>query len=117
MATERVELCDGILYKGERHTTVIIRTPTVGDNIQADDQSKDKSALYFSLALMVACIVKIGTTDENDVFVSEIPHDALPPDMLLQLSESDLELLQVARDFLKKKVAWTRKKIPISAQQ
>ncbi|WP_434679795.1 phage tail assembly protein [Enterobacter sp. PTB] len=82
----------GVEYNGEMHRDFVLRLPTVGDEIDASDADVPDSG--FGVALMAACLEKLGT----------IPKENLTYDLLRGLLSEDYEQLRVVRDELKKKL-------------
>jgi hypothetical protein len=97
MVSEKVNLLVGVIYENKRYKQLTMRAPIVRDSIEAEEESKEKGILFLSLAMLSKMIIEFGA----------IPKESINPDLLVQLSDEDFELLQNVRGFLKKKTHWS----------
>jgi hypothetical protein len=108
MLTETVYLSEGILVEGQRHKAVVLRAPIVRDSLEIEKESEGKGVVYISLSLLSKSILKIGTTGKDGGFTQEVPREKITVDALGSMNEEDLERLQNAREYLKKKIHWQK---------
>jgi phage FluMu protein gp41 len=108
MLTEIVHLTEGIAIDGRRFKAVLLRAPMVKDSLDVEKESEHKGILYTSIALIIKSIVEVGAMDKAGTWSEKVPMEKVTVDAVGTLNEEDLERLQVARDFLKKKHTWQR---------
>jgi len=108
MLTEIVHLSEGFAIKGRRFKTAVIRAPIVADSLDVEKESERKGILYTSISLIIKSIIKVGDMDKTGNWTELVPWEEITVEAVGTLNEDDLERLQVARDFLKKKQSWQR---------
>ena len=108
MLTEKIHLTEGIAIAGKRYRDVVVRAAIIQDTLDIEKESKDQGIVYMSLALLVKSIVELGNTDKDGAFIERAAREDMSVDALGTLNETDLERLQVARDYLKKKQQWRK---------
>ncbi|WP_281661446.1 hypothetical protein [Microvirgula aerodenitrificans] len=97
MMTEKDSLVYGIEYpagSGTLHYDFEVMMPTIGINVRAMEQHPDASAIVLTVAMMAACLVRIG----------DIPRDAITFELLDgELDPEDYDVVNAVWSRLKKK--------------
>lgn len=81
MITEKITLLDGIEYEGVTHRDLVIRQQKIRDSIDAldDDRAQNNNA-YMGLAVLAGQVISLGS----------IPKDKITPELLMDLSDDDM---------------------------
>ena len=97
--TETVFLTTGVELNGKAQREVVIRIGIIQDSIDTEQECEGKGLLVKSLNLLKKQIIKFGSMPANEITV----------DLLGALTETDLDLLREAGEFLKKKALWQKR--------
>jgi phage FluMu protein gp41 len=108
MLTEKIHLLEGISIGGQRYKTVVLRAPIVKDSLEIEKETDGKGVVYISLLLLSKSIIEVGNTDASGELSAIVPKEKITVEALGTLNEEDLERMQQARDYLKKKLHWQR---------
>lgn len=85
----------GIEYGGRPQKDFILRPQIVRDSIEAmEDERAKKNNSYFGLCLLTKQIVKLG----------DIPCEKITPDLVMQLTDVDFEILVKAKEALESRL-------------
>lgn len=95
MEREKGTLAVGLHYEGILHKEFVLRPQIVGDSIEAlEDERAQKNNSYFGLCLLTKQIVKLGN----------IPQDKITPELVMQLTDVDFEILVKAKEALESRL-------------
>lgn len=95
MEQEKGSLAVGIEHDGRIHKEFILRPQIVRDSIEAmEDERAQKSNSYFGLCLLTKQIVKLG----------DVPYAKITPDLVMQLTDVDFEILVKAKEALESRL-------------
>jgi phage FluMu protein gp41 len=95
MDQEKGKLAVGIEYDGRIHKDFMLRPQIVRDSIEAmENERAQKSNSYFGLCLLTKQIVKLG----------EVPQEKITPDLVMQLTDVDFEILVKAKEALESRL-------------
>jgi phage FluMu protein gp41 len=95
MEQEKGTLGTGVVYEGKTHKDFVLRPQIVKDSIEAmEDERAKKSNSYFGLCLLTKQIDKLG----------EVPHANITPELIMQLTDVDFEILVKAKEALESRL-------------
>lgn len=95
MDQEKGTLGVGVEYEGKNHKDFVLRPQIVRDSLEAmEDERAQKSNSYFGLCLLTKQIVKLG----------DVPYAKITPDLVMQLTDVDFEILVKAKEALESRL-------------
>jgi phage FluMu protein gp41 len=97
--TETLFLTTGVEFDGKLHREITIRIPIVQDSVDIEKETSGSGLIVKSLSMLRKQIVKFGA----------IPAEKITVDLLGQLTETDLDVLNEATQYLKKKALWQKR--------
>jgi hypothetical protein len=101
MITEKGTMDVGVEFAGSAHYEFELRPATMRDSIEAlADEKAKESETYLALVVLSRQLVRLG----------EIPKESITPELLMDCTEHDIQVIIKVKGELERKLASFRKK-------